>query len=845
MRQFKKLFLSISLIFSVCISTYATSLNISDKPIKLTVYLDEALPFSGFNAKPLAQGMLVDYWQEWSKVTAINVEFKPYHGQNLTRLLTHDNMAIYSGLNTPVNTQNSLKSQAIMRLSSEFYYLSENHLFIQNALNDQRTPVVVGGLLPEAKLLPFISHHSNITYQESTGILALLTSLYRGEIDSILLFKVVDTPATLIEKLLPYLLSLSEVSADRNALYAYSVADNESLLTWIKWGIEKEQLVAKLAPLLESVTVSQWGVSKVTGRYLLIVLLFLLLIILLKQSKKQKAQHLNYLLGESLYPLIICGLNGKELYFTNTQAKSLFSFKKNKQVYLFEESKNQLKLSQFIKKMTHQSIVKDTCLNLHGVSRFYDIEVSAKRIHYQGESAWLCYFNDITEQVKLQNDLHKEREKFNKVLASISEQVSFISPQGDIVGCNDSWVKANNTTVLDATGTKEATYFNESQAKISAQQNIDVLAGEAFYAQEWIAQKNKAKKLINQSKLPLYDQQGKVFSILSVVTDMTATHLLSEQLKGESTQRQQAEKSLSQQTVLLESIFANAKGPVGVLDEKGLILAASRAFSAFMGSDLEDLSGLLQQNILPYERADWHDRQNKEIMKSGESITFEEFVFFNNEEIWYEVNKTPFNDPTGDFRGIAISAKNITDSKNQQLKLEQAESKLQRQSLHDPLTGVANRRVFDEIIEEYWNKAVEKKAPLTLLIGDLDCFKSYNEAYGKSEGNEVLQVIGHILQRKCVEHDCFVARYGGDEFVVLIKDKNVTHALRIAEDIRSAIESEGIEHSKSLASLFVTMSIGMATQIASDRSNSKLLIKEADKALFKAKSTGRNQVQVT
>lgn len=843
MFQFKKLIFSMILIL-LMVSNANAILNESTKPSKITVYIEDNLPFSGFNSQQHAKGLFIDYWNEWSQVTKIDVEFKAYAKQPFKNLLNTHNPAIYSALNVSEEDKKQLKKVVLIGVESEFYWLQKNTTLLNKALIDKSENIIAGSLLSQARQLPFNSNSGNIIYKEYEGTLEMLIDLYLGKIDTFVIFNVAGAKPSLIETIFSYLLSSHQFNATANELVAYSTLQQINLLQWVKWGAELESLNNQLAPLLDNITASEWGVSETMERYLLIILLLFLFFVLNKHSKRKKNQQFKDLLDSSPYPLIICSLDGKIVFYTNEEANSLFPFKKTKKTFVFQEYENQLLLSRFVNKVSHRSMIESSILRLLVGTKLHEIEITAKRIHHQYESAWLCYLKDVTDLRKAERSLNEERELLRKVLDSIPEQINFKSPKGKIIGCNEAWAKVNNTSVLKATGCNELGIEGKNKVQKALQQESSVWAGETFNTQEWIEHKNKQLCLMNITKVPLHNDKGSVFSILTVASDITAIYNLNKQLKDESLQRKETERALSKQHTLLKSIFNATDDPIGLLDENGQILGANKSFSYFMGSNLDDITGLSQHLLLPYERADWSERQNKEVIELDKSITFEELVFFHGEETWYEVHKAPFIDEVSDSRGIVVMARDITERKNKELRLTNEASKFEQISLHDQLTKIHNRRSFDETIEQYWQSTLQQHAPLSLIMCDIDFFKFYNDHYGHQSGDDALQQVAAILLRKCKQYDCFVARYGGEEFVILIKNKNATQVLRIAEDIRESVEAEKIKHLKSSVSEFVTMSLGMATYLPNDGVNSRGLIKDADAALYLAKSTGRNQVQV-
>jgi adenylate cyclase len=167
-------------------------------------------------------------------------------------------------------------------------------------------------------------------------------------------------------------------------------------------------------------------------------------------------------------------------------------------------------------------------------------------------------------------------------------------------------------------------------------------------------------------------------------------------------------------------------------------------------------------------------------------------------------------------------------------------SELQRQASLDGLTQVANRRYFNEHIEQQWYRQVETKQPLSVILCDVDHFKLYNDTYGHLAGDACLQQVAKALGHAVRSND-LVARYGGEEFVIVLPNTNNETALQIADRINSQVRDLHIAHAKSSASDRVTLSCGVATTIPNFTSSSPSLIATADEALYEAKQQGRNR----
>lgn len=177
-----------------------------------------------------------------------------------------------------------------------------------------------------------------------------------------------------------------------------------------------------------------------------------------------------------------------------------------------------------------------------------------------------------------------------------------------------------------------------------------------------------------------------------------------------------------------------------------------------------------------------------------------------------------------------------------QQQLEETNEQLLLLSITDGLTGLLNKRQFDVLFAEEWKRAHRNKAPLSLIMLDIDQFKSYNDTYGHALGDDCLINVAHALSSTIKRDVDKVARVGGEEFAMILPDTDVEGAHFVAEKVRRCIEDLNIPHSSSKVAECVTMSAGAASIVPSDQHAVRELIKAADTALYQAKTEGRNRV---
>ncbi|MDR0473328.1 MAG: diguanylate cyclase [Treponema sp.] len=166
---------------------------------------------------------------------------------------------------------------------------------------------------------------------------------------------------------------------------------------------------------------------------------------------------------------------------------------------------------------------------------------------------------------------------------------------------------------------------------------------------------------------------------------------------------------------------------------------------------------------------------------------------------------------------------------------------IERLSRIDQLTDIPNRRSFDERLHIEWNHALREQTPISILILDVDKFKNYNDTYGHQNGDIALQTVAKIISHLPRRSTDFAARWGGEEFVILLSNTPLAPALNIAEKIRADIENEKIPCTGNTTTK-VTASIGVNTQVPAQADSIDAFISSADKALYAAKEAGRNRV---
>jgi len=278
---------------------------------------------------------------------------------------------------------------------------------------------------------------------------------------------------------------------------------------------------------------------------------------------------------------------------------------------------------------------------------------------------------------------------------------------------------------------------------------------------------------------------------------------------------------------------------------------ATKQFT-YIGPQIEELLGWTQTSWL--HAGDWIDRIHAEDREKTANFCISQSEDGADHEADYRALKADGgyvwvrdvvhvvrkNGVTTELVGFIFD---ISERKIMEDKLIILNKKLEQLSFQDGLTSIANRRSFDQTLTTEWQHARRNQQPISLIIADIDCFKTYNDYYGHLQGDDCLVKVAHALSQAPMRVTDLVARYGGEEFVILLPNTTATAALEIAERCRNIVFAQKIEHAMSSVSDVVTVSVGVSTITPTIDTEQSLLFTTADKMLYLAKENGRNCIE--
>ena len=203
--------------------------------------------------------------------------------------------------------------------------------------------------------------------------------------------------------------------------------------------------------------------------------------------------------------------------------------------------------------------------------------------------------------------------------------------------------------------------------------------------------------------------------------------------------------------------------------------------------------------------------------------------------LYLAIDAGPIHDEAGHLIAVVETLRDMTDQKRAEMALKTLAAK-------DGLTGLANRRSFDQCLELEWSRAQRTRKPMALLFADVDHFKLFNDHHGHQSGDECLRAVAAAMSRSAFRPIDLAARYGGEEFAIIMPETELEDACKVADRLRHAVMELQIAHGASGAGPWVTLSIGVAAHVPGSDTGPDWLLGQADQALYAAKHLGRNRV---
>jgi diguanylate cyclase (GGDEF)-like protein/PAS domain S-box-containing protein len=428
---------------------------------------------------------------------------------------------------------------------------------------------------------------------------------------------------------------------------------------------------------------------------------------------------------------------------------------------------------------------------------------------------------DITSKKAAERELEESRQRYRSLFYNNLNLSFALDRNGVFVELNDAVQEIHGYSRTEILGKHYSFIIAPSDRERAAAIFDDLLRGYPFNSELALTHKDgrEIETHVNMSPTIV---NGTITGGIGIARDVTAVKL--------------AQNLLRDNEERYRLFIQQSPDPIIIYDHDSIIYcnqATARLVGVSKSSDAEGRSIL-----------DWIDPDFREI--TGHAIAFSasekrpipafETRIRKADGTHVDVEVTLALVENGGHTVLQLVLRDITKRK-----LE--EERLQRLSQLDGLTNIANRRYFDLVLDKEISRARRAGSPLSLILFDIDLFKPFNDCYGHLEGDDCLRNIASMASGLIKRPDDLLARYGGEEFVVLLPDTDLTGAVHIAEQLRLGTEGMRIPHAKSSVSPWVTISLGAATAIPSLEFKANDLIQAADRALYAAKSNGKNRVE--
>lgn len=416
------------------------------------------------------------------------------------------------------------------------------------------------------------------------------------------------------------------------------------------------------------------------------------------------------------------------------------------------------------------------------------------------------------------------------ILDSLSDHIAVINNEGIILTVNKSWENFSKENGGDLYNSgKGANYFNVCQKEVKDGIFLVLQGKQTRYNFEYSCHDNQQLSWFLLRATPIIiDDCGHIGAVISHVN---------------ITDRKIAELSLVQKEEQYRLITENSTDFISTHKVNGVYTYASPICKSLLGYHPSELIGKSAYHF-------FHPEDKKKIRCFGDmslkqheiqTITYR-FRCKNNAYIWFETKFQRLETSNGEEEIISIS-RDVTSHKLKLLKL-QAEKNLLKQKIHiDELTGVFNRRLFNQLLPAQFKVHHELDSCFSLLMVDIDYFKQYNDTYGHPKGDQCLILVAETLKKHVRESD-IVCRIGGEEFCIILPDTNKTSAIKLAKRLSRKVEQLKIIHETSPAHPIITISIGVSSfkKNKCTTIDAQALLNQADQALYQAKGNGRNNV---
>lgn len=393
-----------------------------------------------------------------------------------------------------------------------------------------------------------------------------------------------------------------------------------------------------------------------------------------------------------------------------------------------------------------------------------------------------------------------------------------------------AWQKKNNDFIL-IDYNDEAEKFTEGKVKNLKNQNLkETYPKDSDVIQDiYNSYKNQSKFSRNMEYTMVSTGEKKILKTTYSFIAPDIVLVFTEDI----TELQESMMQLNSEKILMKSLVEGISEGIIAVDSKGKVFAVNPSAEKMFGYTSKEFIGMQIEELIPERLRKVHESHRERFMKKMVSREMGEGKNLTALDKWGKKFPVEVGLNKIDYHKEKSVVAIITDI----TKRLQAEELLKKAAMTDSLTELYNRRAFNELLSFHENKSAYEKDSYSIIMGDIDHFKSINDNYGHDAGDNVLKSLAKIIQKSIRRNDV-AARWGGEEFIILVPETSAEGGVIFAEKFRKEIENTYIETGSD--KINVTMSLGVAQK--KQGKTAEEVIKEADKNMYTAKQSGRNRV---
>jgi diguanylate cyclase (GGDEF)-like protein/PAS domain S-box-containing protein len=436
--------------------------------------------------------------------------------------------------------------------------------------------------------------------------------------------------------------------------------------------------------------------------------------------------------------------------------------------------------------------------------------------------------------------IEQSEQLFRETFSNAAIGLAHVAPDGTWLRANQALCNIVGYTEEDLLQLTFQDITHPDDLNVDVQHMAQVLAGELdahSLEKRYIRKDGSVVSTILTYSL-IRDQAGEPDYFISAVEDITELKM--------------AEKKINKSNEELQQVMSFTDTALDAQQDTFFLFEPStgkpvrwnRAFREVSGYSEDEIASMpAPSSYYSPEDVERAKSFTQEVIEKGSGTIELELLCKYGGKVPTEYRVSAIHDESGKLKYLISIGRDITKRKQAEDELMSLNAKLEQFSFQDGLTGIANRRMFDQMLDIEWGHAQRDRQPLSLIMLDIDFFKQYNDSYGHQQGDACLQQIAQVLNSISQRSIDLVARYGGEEFVILLPQTVTEQAILLGEKCRTKVIELQLQHESSTVCDVVTISLGVSTIMPSVDTQPSNLVKVADEFLYKAKGNGRNRIE--